>query len=415
MPFKTPDRTPGPSDEEELLLEDRTSDGNPTVDGGVRFVSDDFVGKTAAGVRSLTKVTTSSDDTTPDFLEGKIVAGVGIDVAVLNPGAAETIEISAGVDYQQAYFVGKHGSDSNDGRSPATAFETIGKGMSEALAQTPSASNRFTVVVVDAGIYAENVLQGNFVNLNAPNATIQSVGSGTALSIGQGTRTSIYQVIADTGANAVVRRNSILTSYADIERIVLGGAAIGVLHNGAFIDSVIQLRAGSIFVDTGQGIAVNNIGHMHFNVEDIYLEGNNAIGISRIAAGDTIGRVTHILEVGSPSGTKAFSITNGRVSARVDTIDTDTAWDVGASGQLDLYLSEVNGAEVEAGGSTVNITRVGKPVITDADPQNVGAAASAGSSEEVSRADHVHDHGAQTVDTHHALAVAGVSAGFISG
>lgn len=50
----TPDRTPGPSLEEEIQLEDRTSDGNPTVNGAIRFVSDDLVVKTAAGVKSLT-------------------------------------------------------------------------------------------------------------------------------------------------------------------------------------------------------------------------------------------------------------------------------------------------------------------------------------------------------------------------
>lgn len=50
----TPDRAPGPSLEEELQLEDRTADGNPTVDGAIRFVGDDFVGKTSSGVKSLT-------------------------------------------------------------------------------------------------------------------------------------------------------------------------------------------------------------------------------------------------------------------------------------------------------------------------------------------------------------------------
>jgi len=53
-PFKTPDRAPGPSDEEELILEDRTADGNPTVNGAIRFVGDDFVGKTSTGTKSLT-------------------------------------------------------------------------------------------------------------------------------------------------------------------------------------------------------------------------------------------------------------------------------------------------------------------------------------------------------------------------
>lgn len=50
----TPNRFPGPVEAEELEFEDRTVDGNPTVDGAVRFVGDDFVGKTSTGVKSLT-------------------------------------------------------------------------------------------------------------------------------------------------------------------------------------------------------------------------------------------------------------------------------------------------------------------------------------------------------------------------
>ncbi len=50
----TPDRTPGASDEEEIILEDRTTDGNPTANGAIRYVSGDFVGKTPSGVKSLT-------------------------------------------------------------------------------------------------------------------------------------------------------------------------------------------------------------------------------------------------------------------------------------------------------------------------------------------------------------------------
>lgn len=51
---RTPDRMPGPSVEEELQLEDRTSDGNPTINGAIRYVDNDIVGKVPDGVRSLT-------------------------------------------------------------------------------------------------------------------------------------------------------------------------------------------------------------------------------------------------------------------------------------------------------------------------------------------------------------------------
>lgn len=53
----TSDDFPGPNVAEEVQFEDRTADGNPTVDGAVRFVSDDLVVKTTTGVKSLTSGT----------------------------------------------------------------------------------------------------------------------------------------------------------------------------------------------------------------------------------------------------------------------------------------------------------------------------------------------------------------------
>lgn len=48
----TPDRHPGPLQEEELQLEPRT-DGDPDVLGALRYVNGEFKGKDAAGVFSL--------------------------------------------------------------------------------------------------------------------------------------------------------------------------------------------------------------------------------------------------------------------------------------------------------------------------------------------------------------------------
>lgn len=50
----TTDDQPGPRVEEEVQFEDRTSDGDPTVNGAVRLIGNDLRVKTAAGVKSLT-------------------------------------------------------------------------------------------------------------------------------------------------------------------------------------------------------------------------------------------------------------------------------------------------------------------------------------------------------------------------
>jgi len=67
---RTPDRTPGASVEEELQFEDRTADGNPTVEGAVRYVNSDLVAKVGGQVKSLTASASSGDD--PDSLFNEI-------------------------------------------------------------------------------------------------------------------------------------------------------------------------------------------------------------------------------------------------------------------------------------------------------------------------------------------------------
>jgi hypothetical protein len=69
---QTRDRVPGPSLEEELQFEDRTADGNPTVDGAVRFVSDDLVVKTSTGIKSLTAGAAGGETNTASNVGGGV-------------------------------------------------------------------------------------------------------------------------------------------------------------------------------------------------------------------------------------------------------------------------------------------------------------------------------------------------------
>lgn len=59
----TPDRTSGPSEEEELILDDRTSDGNPSVEGAIRRVSNDLVAFVGGSVKSLTEAASGITET----------------------------------------------------------------------------------------------------------------------------------------------------------------------------------------------------------------------------------------------------------------------------------------------------------------------------------------------------------------
>jgi hypothetical protein len=69
---RTRDADPGPRYEEETIYDDRTADGNPTVDGAVRFVSDDLVVKTSAGVKSLTAGAAGGETNTASNVGGEV-------------------------------------------------------------------------------------------------------------------------------------------------------------------------------------------------------------------------------------------------------------------------------------------------------------------------------------------------------
>lgn len=93
---KTPDRFPGSREETEVVLRDQASD--PTDAGAMRYNSGDFRMKDSVGVfnpRSDDKLASvSSNDTTPGYLNGKLVAGTGIALQENNDGGNETLEVS---------------------------------------------------------------------------------------------------------------------------------------------------------------------------------------------------------------------------------------------------------------------------------------------------------------------------------
>jgi hypothetical protein len=77
-------------------------------------------------------------------------------------------------DHEQIFYVGKHGSDSNDGLNPNKAFLTIQKGINSAEAATPTSSNRFVVKIFDDGNYSEDLLiSSSYVDIDAPNAILE--------------------------------------------------------------------------------------------------------------------------------------------------------------------------------------------------------------------------------------------------
>lgn len=87
-----------------------------------------------------------------------------------------------------AYFFGKHGSATADGRSIKKAVLTAAQAQTLAAAQSPTTSNRFVIISLDNGVYSENYTSQSWIDLYMPNAKLDgtiTVAQDTIIRIGE--------------------------------------------------------------------------------------------------------------------------------------------------------------------------------------------------------------------------------------
>jgi hypothetical protein len=133
-----------------------------------------------------------------------------------------------------------------------------------------------------------------------------------------------------------------------------GGALTGVQNarNIGGGGKNLFLRVGILFVGAsgvGIGDTSSGFGHIHFELEDLYLAGASAIGIQAGASGpnaaNMVGVIHHILEFGSPNGCIGVSVTNSNAVVKLVAaeIASQTAYNV-SSGTLYLTCPLITGA-----------------------------------------------------------------------
>jgi len=244
------------------------------------------------------------------------------------------------------YYVGKHGNDStNGGKIDPDAFLTFGKAITEALAQTPSDTNRFVIRCRDAGIYSENITCAEFVSIDAPNAEI----NGT-VDLHDNMIFKAREVSGVSSGIAVEKPSGQTgTTIAYVEKIDVTGAATGCANNATA--GVLMLNAKQIFFDTGVGVGATTgtLGHMHIDIGDIYIRGNNGTALERDGAGTMLGKVDHILELGSPTGTTGVSVLGGQIDVNIRCIVADTAYNIAASATFSAFINDLTGSRINAG------------------------------------------------------------------
>lgn len=258
----------------------------------------------------------------------------------------------------KTWFVGKHGSNNNDGKTPAGAFLTFAKA-------TASAASGDVIQCLDSGTYNESVNLPNGVHLFAPFAIIQSPGGGgtgvgCVMTNGGDVLVRVHRLIPGAGESGVVQKDfaGVLNLDCDYIDGRVNGGGDGLLNLSTTAGGVMMARVRSIWVPAG-GVGVGdlavNLGHTHLDVGDIYLSGDGAIGIFLATSTKIVGRVDHIVELGTHTGTKGIEVSTGTANLNVSDITADTSYNVVAGAVLNMFVNQLTGA-VGPGTGTANVS-----------------------------------------------------------
>jgi hypothetical protein len=251
-----------------------------------------------------------------------------------------------------AVYVAKTGVDTLDGLHSNRPKLTIGAAITAAEALITAGATKVRIEVLDAGIYSESIVLSPMLILQGPAATLvglMTIDDGCSVFLDKhyvdavNDQELIARVTTGTGEVASYRANI-------IDGRGVGGAVTGTINiQNESETGVIFCWVGQVFVPEG-GFGIRDsgaagFGHIHFVLNDLYLAGNNAIGLRNTnAATNLIGYIDHILEIGTPTGTKGVQIlaSGGVIKLTASEIIADEAYDI-AGGTFYLSCPKVTG------------------------------------------------------------------------
>lgn len=289
------------------------------------------------------------------------------------------------VDQAQIYYVGKHGNDSNSGKTLNDAFLTFGAAITEAQSQVPSSSNPFVIWCPDAGIYTEDITCQSYVNIIAPSAFI--IGE---VILADYSGFTVFWVQVSTGKTAVKKTSGTESSSLVCKVIQCAGTSNAIFNDGS--DSIVV--ADVDVINVVDGIAVHDSssgsGNTHARVGDINISGNGKGLVTSGGSGSLFFDIDEIVDIGAGT-TKGIEVQTGNARGMVRNLVADTAWDVSSGASLEAFVCNYSGSTVETGTVQVSVSGDAVP-LSDTVPVNVTkAASSAGTATESSRQDHKHD------------------------
>jgi len=209
---------------------------------------------------------------------------------------------------QNIYYVGKHGNDTNSGRSMSDAVLTIAQAIALAAAQTPAVDNQFTIYGRDSAEYAESFTLPSWCNLDMRDAGITGniiISDNSTLLVGRITLDGATTAISKTAGAGI--------AHVNIEQLLLTTGANGILCTSGSLN--IFMKYGSS--DTGYIIGAATTNAVNFVAQTLIVSGAGiAIGLG--AAGRLSGTVSTI---DAAAGTALLCAGNGDIDLVAGTIN----------------------------------------------------------------------------------------------
>lgn len=285
----------------------------------------------------------------------------------LNAAIAEVNTL--GSELSAVIFVRSGGDDANPGTQLHKPKQTLGSAVTAASALLAAGAAAIRIDVVDGGTYTEaaQLEIPSDVHVTAP----ASIFIGTVAVSGNSSFTVNKHFAPSNDAVMVEHAGGGAGAGLYVANICdgrgVGGSLTGVnnFRSSGGGGRNLFVRPGIVYVGAGGiglgEVSVGDAGHSHLLIADLYLAGNNAVGILGASQGagasNVIGFIDHILEIGSPTGTVGIRVNAAAAIVKLvcGEVVADTAYDV-SNGTLHLNCLKVTGTITKTGGVVVRPT-----------------------------------------------------------
>lgn len=246
----------------------------------------------------------------------------------------DLVSTNLGVAQSNVIYVSKVGNDSNSGLRPGLAKATLISAITAATALTPTAVNRVTVVVLDAGTYASGaVVLPDYVSLHAPSATVVA-----GIALGNESRLSVHRV---EGGQPVSAGGATGECWIEADSIQVSGTCIQLVSTGPA-----HIKVGRITVSGGAatGVSVGGSAVVTGTVGLIEVNHATAFGVRKGTSSEMSLQIDRMTGIGTGIQTQV-----GTTDIMVGSLLTTAAYDLGGATILNVLAVRVTGTTSGSG------------------------------------------------------------------